>query len=44
MTTENHKDEGCNILFGDAHVEFVRTDELGELNWMVQDTNIVGGD
>lgn len=33
LTTENHKGEGCNILFSDKHVYFVKTEELGELDW-----------
>jgi len=33
LTTENHKGEGCNILFNDAHVTFIASDKLGELKW-----------
>jgi prepilin-type processing-associated H-X9-DG protein len=33
LTTENHKGEGCNILFIDLHVYFVKTEELEDLNW-----------
>ncbi len=33
LTTENHKGEGCNVVFGDLHVEFVKTERLGELKW-----------
>ena len=33
LTTENHKGQGCNILFGDGNVKFVRTKQLGELKW-----------
>ena len=36
LTTENHKGEWCNILFNDGHVEFVNTEQLGELNWDVE--------
>jgi prepilin-type processing-associated H-X9-DG protein len=37
LTTENHKGEGCNVLFNDGHVEFVRTEKLGELKWGVEE-------
>ena len=33
LTTENHKGKGCNILFNGRHVVFVKTKDLGELNW-----------
>jgi prepilin-type processing-associated H-X9-DG protein len=33
LNTENHEGEGCTILFGDGHVEFVKTEELENLNW-----------
>jgi hypothetical protein len=33
LTTENHKGKGCTILFNNLHAEFVKTEELGELNW-----------
>jgi hypothetical protein len=33
LTTENHKGEGCNILFNDRSVKFVRADQLSELRW-----------
>jgi prepilin-type processing-associated H-X9-DG protein len=39
LTTGNHKyqgEGGCNILFGDSHVSFVRTEQLGELKWEVE--------
>jgi prepilin-type processing-associated H-X9-DG protein len=31
LTTEHHKGEGCNILFGDGHVEFVKKEEIPKL-------------
>lgn len=37
LTTENHKGKGCNILFTDSHVAFVRTERLGELRWEVEE-------
>jgi len=33
LTTENHKGKGCNVLFNDGHVEFIKTEQLGELKW-----------
>jgi prepilin-type processing-associated H-X9-DG protein len=33
LTTENHQDDGCNILFVDSHVEFVRSQALDKLRW-----------
>jgi prepilin-type processing-associated H-X9-DG protein len=33
LTTENHRGEGCNVVFVDSHVEFVTTQELNRLRW-----------
>jgi prepilin-type processing-associated H-X9-DG protein len=33
LTTENHQDEGCNVLFVDGHVEFVKKSALDRLRW-----------
>jgi len=33
LTTENHKGEGCNVLFGGLHVEFVKVERIAELKW-----------
>ena len=33
LTTENHQDDGCNILFADGHVQFVKTRDLNDLKW-----------
>lgn len=33
LTTENHKGKGCNILFNDGHVEFVKPKNLSKLKW-----------
>jgi prepilin-type processing-associated H-X9-DG protein len=33
LTTENHDGNGCNVLFADNHVEFVKTSELNDLKW-----------
>lgn len=37
LTFENHGGKGCNILFNDLHVEFVRTERLGKLKWGVEE-------
>ena len=33
LTTENHQDDGCNILFADGRVEFVKRKNLKDLKW-----------
>ncbi len=33
LTTDNRQGEGCNILFVDSHVEFVKTEDLHDLKW-----------
>ena len=33
LTTDNHKGEGCNVLFNDMHVEFVKSERIAELKW-----------
>jgi prepilin-type processing-associated H-X9-DG protein len=33
LTTENHRDDGCNVLFVDGHMEFVKKHELNRLRW-----------
>ncbi|MHC4215311.1 MAG: hypothetical protein ACYSWP_18265 [Planctomycetota bacterium] len=33
LTTENHKEKGCNILFKDWSVKYIRTEELETLKW-----------
>jgi hypothetical protein len=36
LTLENHKGEGCNVVFGDMHAEFVKVERLGELKWDIE--------
>ncbi len=38
LTTENHKGKGCNILFNNGRVEFVKPEQLGELRWEVEES------
>ncbi|GAF68823.1 unnamed protein product [marine sediment metagenome] len=33
LTTDNHQGDGCNVLFVDLHVEFVKTEDLDDLKW-----------
>ena len=33
LSTENHNGDGCNVLFVDSHVQFVRTRDLKDLKW-----------
>ena len=33
LTTDNHEGEGCNVLFFDSHVQFVRTEDINDLKW-----------
>lgn len=39
LTTDNHY-EGCNIVFVDSHVEFVRTERLKNLRWTTRENEI----
>ena len=38
LTFENHKGKGCNVLFNDGRVEFVKPERLGELKWEVEES------
>ena len=33
LSTDNHNGKGCNVLFNDNIVEFVKTEELANLKW-----------
>jgi len=33
LTIDNHQGEGCNVLFMDSHVHFVKTEDLDKLKW-----------
>jgi prepilin-type processing-associated H-X9-DG protein len=33
LTLDNHQQEGCNILFVDGHVEFVKPEGIPKLRW-----------
>ncbi len=36
LTTDNHQGDGCNVLFIDSHVEFVKTEDLDNLRWKLE--------
>ncbi len=36
LRTENHKDEGCNILLNNGTVSFIQTKDLDKLKWKVE--------
>jgi len=36
LTVENHRPRGCNVLFNDGHVEFVRAEEIDRLIWAAE--------
>jgi prepilin-type processing-associated H-X9-DG protein len=38
LTTENHDGKGCNVLFVDGHVEFVKAEKLAGLKWVDEET------
>jgi hypothetical protein len=33
LSTETHKGRGCNVLFNNGYVRFVKPEEVGELRW-----------
>ena len=33
LNLDNHNGEGCNVLFNDGSVRFVRKKDIGELKW-----------
>jgi prepilin-type processing-associated H-X9-DG protein len=35
LTVENHQGDGCNVLFVDGHVEWVKAVQLQQLRWTV---------
>jgi prepilin-type processing-associated H-X9-DG protein len=39
LTMEHHEDEGCNVLFADGHVKFIRPDKIWELRWTISRNN-----
>ena len=33
LTTEHHKDKGCNVVFVNLQIEFVKAKDIGKLKW-----------
>jgi prepilin-type processing-associated H-X9-DG protein len=33
LSTDNHRGNGCNVLFADGHVKFIKSEELETLRW-----------
>jgi hypothetical protein len=33
LTTDNHQREGCNVLYVNGYIEFVKTQDLDKLKW-----------
>jgi hypothetical protein len=40
MSTNNHKEEGCNVLFNDGTVEFIKTQDLKNLRWAADQNDL----
>lgn len=36
LSTDNHYGQGCNILFNDSHVAFIKTEDLNDLKWTAE--------
>jgi len=36
LTTENHNGEGCNVLFNDLHLAFIKTEDINDLKWTAE--------
>jgi prepilin-type processing-associated H-X9-DG protein len=41
LSTCNHQGDGCNVVFNDGHVEFIKSKDLENLRW-VADQNDLG--
>jgi len=39
LSTDNHRGKGCNILFNDLRVEFVKSEDLKKLKWAAEQKN-----
>ena len=37
LSTDNHKGKGCYIVFADGNTEFVNTEKLDKLKWIVEE-------
>ncbi len=36
LSTDNHRNKGCNVLFNDMHIAFVKTKDLNDLKWTAE--------
>lgn len=39
LSTQRHQGDGCNIVFADGHVKFVKTEELPSLRWKPEEVS-----
>jgi len=37
LTLENHNGKGCNVLFNDGRIEFVKPERIAELKWATEE-------
>jgi hypothetical protein len=37
LSTDNHNGQGCNVLFGNNVVKFLKPEELGKLRWKIEE-------
>jgi prepilin-type processing-associated H-X9-DG protein len=40
LSTDNHKGDGCNILFNDGHSKFVKSEDLKDLKWTADQNDL----
>lgn len=36
LTVDNHEGRGCNVLFGDGTVDWIKAEDIGKLRWTVE--------
>ena len=36
LTVDNHDGKGCNVLFGDGHVDWIKAEDIGKLRWTAE--------
>ncbi|MBN1974767.1 MAG: hypothetical protein JW787_14095 [Sedimentisphaerales bacterium] len=39
LTTQNHRGQGCNILFNGGYVDFISTNKIADLRWNAEKKN-----
>ncbi len=40
LTFENHGGKGCNVLFNDGHIEFIKPSQVSKLKWDVRNDEL----